>query len=69
MQERRSAVKKGCSKEGMQERRDSGLQGPGIQEKRDLGLAGFRTEGIQDRRVSGLEGYTGKEGFRTAWMA
>ena len=63
MQERRSAVKKGCSKEGMQERRDSGLQGPGIQEKRDLGLAGFRTggiqkEGFQDWRDTGKEGFT-----------
>ena len=57
MQERRDAGKERCSKEGMQERRDSGLQGLGIQEKRDLGLARFRTGGMQERRVSGLEGY------------
>ena len=49
---------------GIQERRDSGLQGyrkgritRGIQDWRDSGLEGFKTGGIQERRDSGLEGY------------
>ena len=53
MQERRSAVKKGCSKEGM---RKGGIL--------DCRVQGYRKKGIWDWQDSGLEGYR-KKGFRT----
>ena len=58
---------------GIQERRDSGLEGPRlegyrkgvIQDCRNTGKDGFRTGGLQERRASGLEGF--KTGVIQDW--